>query len=129
MVASGCSSRKPVQALVTLDGKTVEGATVLLSKEGAPPISGVTGPDGIVLLDSATKDGIPPGDYKVVVTKVKAGSSNVLDPKSPDAMKMMKMGSAAAKSELPAKYDSPKSTPLTLKIPPDSVPAKIELTK
>ena len=40
---------------------------------------------------------------------------------------MMKMGSAAAKSELNAKYSSVATTPLTLKIPPESSPAKIEL--
>jgi len=128
VVVTGCTSAKPVQALVTLDGKPVDGATVVLTKEGAPPVSGQSGSDGIVVLDTATKGGVPAGDYKVVVTKVKAAST-VPDVKNPESMKMMMKAGAAAKNELPAKYENAKSTPLTLKIPPDTVPAKIELTK
>ena len=124
-IASGCSGRKPFKAVVTLDGKAVEGATVALTQaSGGSPISGMTGTDGTVTLDTAGKDGVPPGDYKVVVTKVKAQGSGIIDPK--DAIKMMK-GTSDPKSELPAIYASPTTTPLTLKVPSDTNPAKIEL--
>jgi hypothetical protein len=125
----GCAKAKAVKALVTLDGKPVEGATVVLtSTGGGVAISGFTGADGTATLDSADKKGVPPGDYKVVVTKVKAMAS-VPDMKDPEAMKkaMMSKTGAAPKSELPAKYGNAATTPATLKIPADSDPAKIEL--
>ena len=128
VVASGCTSRKPLQAIVTLDGKPVEGATVVLVKAGGgAAISGFTAADGTLTLDSSSKDGIPPGDYKVVVTKVKAGSGGTIDPKNPEAMKMMMKGSAIAKSELPEKYGTAATSPLVLKVPLERSPAKIEL--
>ena len=128
MVTAGCSGRKPLQAIVTLDGKAVEGATVVLTKEGGgPAISGFSAADGTLTLDAASKDGIPPGDYKVVVTKIKATSTGITDPKSPEAMKMMKNGSAGNKSELPAKYATAATTDLKVKIPLESTPYKIEL--
>ena len=139
----GCSGSKAVNAIVTLDGKPVEGATVVLtSSSGGPAISGFTEADGTVVLESSTKTGVPPGDYKVVVTKVKALTSQpdmkdpqamgkammnqVPAPKSKDPEAMKNQGSAP-KSELPAKYASADTTPLTLKIPADTNPAKIEL--
>jgi len=126
VLVTGCSSRKPIQAIVTLDGKPVDGASVVLTKtDGGPSISGQTAADGTVTLDSSSKEGVPPGDYKVIVTKGKALTSGVIDPK--EAGKMMMKLSKMVKSELPAKYASAATTDLTLKVPSDTVPAKIEL--
>jgi len=130
----GCSGRKPVKVLVTLDGAPVDGATVsLASDEMKGTVSGRTGSDGTATLESSTKSGVAPGTYKVVVTKtaVMGGAP----PKGPDGQykmedmgKMMKEGAAkTAKSELPAAYSNVKSTPLTLTVPPSETPAKLEL--
>ena len=124
----GCAKAKPVKVLVTIDGKPVDGATVVLNSAAGTPISGFTGADGTATLDSATKTGVPPGEYKVVVTKVKAMTS-IPDMKDPEAMKkaMMKSTGVVAKSELPAKYGNITTTPLTLQIPAAANPAPIEL--
>jgi len=136
-LSSGCSSKKPVNILVTMDGKGVEGATVTLNGEGlSSPVIAVTGADGTATLDSARKDGVPPGSYKVTVSKIKGvgGVDAPIDPSSKDALKFMKMKSGgpggqgpAPKSELPAVYNDPKGTPLTLKVPPDSNPVEFKL--
>jgi len=137
-LSSGCSSKKPVNILVTgADGKGVDGATVTLTGEGlTSPVLAVTGADGTATLDSATKTGVPPWSYKVTISKIKGvgGVDTPIDPSSKDAMKLMKMKSAGPggqgatpKSELPAIYNDPKSTPLTLKVPPDSNPVEFKL--
>jgi len=124
----GCGGGKPVPVLVTMDGKPVDGATVVLTSEdkGGATLNGLTGSDGTATLDSSPKGAVKAGTYKVVVTKVKALSSGAVDPA--ESKKMMMQGARPAKSELPEKYGSLKSTPLTLTIPPPSAPAKIELT-
>jgi len=132
-LASGCSSRKPVEVLVTLDGTPVEGAGVSLIADGmSGTISGITGADGRAKLDSHTKSGVPAGTYKVLVTKSagpKSGSGPV-DMTSPDYAKMMKgAGKGPSKSELPEIYNDIKATPLTLTVPPSTSPAPIELKK
>jgi hypothetical protein len=130
VLAAGCSSRKPLAAVVTLDGKAVEGATVVLTKTGGgggAPISGLTDASGNVLLDTAAKEGVAPGDYKVSVTKVKAQTTGIIKPGDPEATKLMMKGAKAAKTELPDKYANASSSDITLKVPPDTTPAKIEL--
>jgi len=133
-LTAGCSGRKPVKVLVTLDGAPVDGATVsLLMDNMNGTISGRTEADGTATLDSSTKGGVAPGTYKVLVTKsaVVGGAP----PKGPDGQykiedmgKMMREGAAKApKSELPAVYSNVKSTPLSLTVPPTENPAKIEL--
>jgi len=130
VLVTGCTSRKPLAAVVTLDGKPVEGATVVLSRVGGgggTPISGQTDASGTVLLDTAAKDGVPPGDYKVVVTKTKALTTGIIKPGDPEAVKMMQKVAKAGKSELPDKYASASSSDIILKVPSDTSPAKIEL--
>jgi hypothetical protein len=131
VAAGGCSRAKPVRVEITLDNKPVEGATVNLSGDakGVDLVSGVTGPDGVATLDSPKRTGVPPGTHKVIVTKFPKRTEAAPDPKDTEAVKKMMMGSASAgsKNELPAKYASSRDTPLTLKVPPDSSPAKLEL--
>jgi hypothetical protein len=127
--AVGCSRSKPVQVLVTLDGKPVEGATVALSGDAkVETVSGFTGPDGTATLNTSKGTGVPPGEYKVLVTKVAPMAAGSIDMKNPDAMrKMAEARKGGSKGELPAVYADSKSTPLTLKVPPESSPAKLEL--
>ena len=139
-LGTGCSGRKPVSVIVTLDGKAVEGATVTLIPEtgGAAGAAGFTGSDGTATLDTPKKEGVLPGTYKVLVTKTKASSSGPVGlPKEGDA-KMSKeemnqrqeqmMGAGKGeKSELPEGYDNLTKTSLKLTIPLTSSPAPIEL--
>jgi len=129
-LASGCSSRKPVEVLVTLDGTPLEGASVTLISEGTTgAINGISGANGIAKIDSSNKGGVAPGTYKVLVSKGKSMGEGPPDMKGGDYTKMMKGASKGPKSELPAIYNNPKETPLTLTVPPPSSPAKIELKK
>jgi hypothetical protein len=130
-LAPGCGGRKPVQVLVTLDGKPVAGATVTLVPEGGgvESGSGFTGSDGTATLTAPKNKGILPGKYKVVVTKF-AKMELPADKKNlADVMQKMSPGKGSKRrSELPASYGLADKTTLTLKVPPDSVPAKLELT-
>jgi hypothetical protein len=126
LLAAGCSKAKPLQVLVTLDSKPLAGASVTLHSDAvkADAPFGMTGPDGVASLNTLKKMGVPPGTYKVIVSKSAAVSTP--DPKDMEAMKKMMMA-GPGKSELPEVYSDAKKTPLSLTVPPDSSPAKIEL--
>jgi len=130
LAASGCASRKTVQAVVTLDGKAVVGAMVVLvpADEKGDTATGQTTGDGSVTLTTIKGEGVRSGTYKVPVTKTaQPGAGGNPKPGSKEAIEMMKAGAAARKSELPEVYASAATTPLSLKVPPDTTPAKIEL--
>ena len=138
--AAGCTSHQPVQVQVTLDGKPVDGATVTLKGEGEKetPVSGFTGDDGIATLTAPGGKGVPPGTYKVLVSRVSVTGGKAADLSKPtEAMQQMlgkgkgpMMGAPKTiqtKQELPAVYGDPAKSTLTLKVPPDSSPAPLEL--
>ena len=74
-LTAGCGSHRPAlmqsQALVTLDGEPVAGAAVMLvPTAGGRPVSGVTDDAGRAVFSTyGSRDGIPAGDYKAVVSK------------------------------------------------------------
>ena len=156
VLASGCGpSTTDVKGVVKLDGKPVKGATVtFVSDDGKRSYSGFTDGDGnFTLVSGNNKSGVASGTYKVTVVKGPEVPTS-LDPGSPDAMKAMQQGSKAGanadskrkgpggilmppapsggggggiKSELPAIYATAKSTPISIKIPPDTQPISIDL--
>jgi len=75
LLSAGCGSHRPAlmktQALVTLDGKPVaEAAVMLVPTAGGRPVSGVTDDAGRAVFSTyGSRDGIPAGDYKAVVSK------------------------------------------------------------
>ena len=75
-LTAGCGYRRPAltksRALVTLDGEPVAGAAVMLMPTtGGRPVSGVTDDSGWALFSTfGSRDGIPAGEYKVVVSKL-----------------------------------------------------------
>lgn len=76
VAVAGCGYRRPgllpTGALVTLDGKPVAGASVTLvpSKPGRPAM-GMSDDSGRVTFSTyGSRDGVPPGEYKAVVTKL-----------------------------------------------------------
>jgi hypothetical protein len=139
--APGCSSRgEPVPVVVTLDGKPVDGATVTLHLEGGEgtPASGYTAVDGTALITTPGGKGVPPGYYKVVVSKRAPDTSPDVAAEDPKEV-MIKVGKEAmakgskgarlikTKPELPEFYENPKKTNLYLKVPPDTTPFPLEL--
>jgi hypothetical protein len=86
----------PVEGVVLLDGKPVEGATVtFISDDGKNSFSGSTDATGHFDLQSGEKHGAFPGDYKVTVVKntSKPGAESI-DPQ--EGAKMMKKESEEA---------------------------------
>jgi hypothetical protein len=151
----GCSGGTTVKGTVKLDGNPVSGATVVFaSEDGKTSYTGVSDDSGnFTVSGSDGKSGIPSGTYKVTVVKTAASTTGPLDPKSPEYFKAMEKdakenvkvgkgppgkfmgpsitmpaGGPKTKSELPEIYASTVSTPLTVKVPPDSSPVVLELS-
>jgi hypothetical protein len=129
LAGSGCGNRLvPVEGVVTLDGKPVEGATVMfVPTEGSGrPATGATESDGSFRLKSFDSgDGILPGNYKVTVSKIEGGPI----PKAPevheeDADRMtqrmeefFKTRRLSKRTLLPGIYSNAATTPLSCKVP------------
>jgi hypothetical protein len=73
LALSGCGpSYVPVNGVVTMDGKPVEGATVtFITEDGTQSASGQTDASGNFSLTAGGKEGVLPGTYKVMVIKTK----------------------------------------------------------
>ena len=145
-LAAGCGGGTvAVEGEVTLDGKPVDGATVVFtSDDGANTYSGFTDAAGRFSLSGANSKGALPGNYKVSVVKTpKVAGAEQMTPGGGDYLKQMKKGEkkqssgpmmppppgaagSGIKSELPAVYAVVGTTPLTAKVPSDG-PVKIEL--
>lgn len=67
---AGCSNLVAVQGEVTMDGKALPNAKVMLMpKGGGRPAEGTSGPDGkFRLTTNKPFDGVAPGEYLVTVT-------------------------------------------------------------
>jgi hypothetical protein len=135
LFASGCGKGGlvKVQGTVTLDGKPLDGATVIFVPEGEGGVTanGLTGSDGVFRLTTRTSgDGALPGQYKVTITKAQAveaaDQATPSDPKSMiDAMKdyqakHAKGPATKAGGTVPAQYADVKKTPLKCQVPPDA---------
>jgi hypothetical protein len=145
-LAGGCSSRmKPVEGDVTLDGKEVDGATVVFTPvDGAGPLaSGFSDANGHFVLSTAGKKGVAPGTYHVTITKVPRLGETAMKPGSPEYVAAMQKNKGPAgnpgpaapgtgggpKSELPKKYADVKTTPFKdVKVPLETSPMKLELS-
>ena len=131
-VAAGCGGKHtpvPVSGVVTLDGKTVEGATVYFyaagdDKEGRPAY-GTTDKDGVFRLSTmGNEDGALPRHYKVVVTKYVPTNPNLKVPEFPDTVEGRNQradfmynnfeakGIQPFKNVLPPRYSDSSTTPL-----------------
>ena len=146
----GCGpSYKSLEGVVTLDGKAVEGATVVFAPADGSgnTANGLTDANGRFTLTAGNKKGALAGNYKVLITRKKAlgaGGNAAMKPGSREYLEQMqgKMGKDAAKgglmpgkptseapdTDLPEKYATADKTPLTCKVPPDSTPVKFELS-
>lgn len=71
---AGCGPaniRVPVEGVVTLDGKAIEGAAVTFMPKagGRPGVAGTDAAGRFVIREAAMHAGIPPGDYDVAIFK------------------------------------------------------------
>lgn len=104
-----------VTGTVTLDGRPLPGATVWFYPEGSTPGlggSGRTGPDGQYALTAARGGtGLPPGEYKVVVSRALRPDGSPPDPDVPPI-------ESDARETLPAAYSNREATTLRAAVSP-----------
>jgi len=149
LALTGCGgSLSKVNGIVKLDGVPVEGATVTFtSEDGKSAYAGFTDASGNFTLAAGDKQGVPAGTYKVVVVKnAKTAATGDMTPGSTEYLKMMeKKGNASivkgpavmmpgakapasgGASELPSIYASASTTPISVRVPPETQPVPIEL--
>lgn len=133
LAALGCNSgggnlpkTVPAMGVVTLDGKPVEGAQVVLvpAAESATGAYGVTNSSGQFALRAyEQKDGAIPGDYKVQISKTVevrlSGAKGSVDGGDP----------VRFEHGVPAKYTGVKTSGLLLTVPASGIrDIKLELT-
>ncbi|MGY8768664.1 MAG: carboxypeptidase-like regulatory domain-containing protein [Pirellulales bacterium] len=136
----GCgsgSSTVPVQGIVTLDGETVEGATIAFTPvEGGRLCTGATDASGTFKLTTKKSgDGAMPGSYKVTVIKVESRSVSTAAPSDPEAegdpaeeVSGNIAGIDDVKYLLPLKYGVASTSGLTVEVESGMSPVKLELT-
>jgi hypothetical protein len=122
----GCSGQYktvPVEGIVTLDGKPVEGATVSFCPAEGRPASGLTDADGVFQLTTFKEDdGALPGDYRVVVKKTE-GHTPLNDTKpgedkdAAEHYRRMVDTKKPKKTLLPAVYGDEATTMLRCRVP------------
>ena len=129
-----------LKARVTLDGKPLEGASVVLYGTGETknrPAAGMTNADGNVTFTTfRPEDGVLPGDYKVVVIKSPESAQEEMasyDRNNPEDVKRMIAREAGGNvsftpSVLPRSYLSPDTTPLECTVPSDEDPVIFALS-
>lgn len=108
----GCSqstslpSRVPVTGTVLYNGNPVSGATVVFEGDSvARPGVGVTDSAGKFRLSSYTEgDGVPPGRYRVAITKFEAPPPSQEDTSMEAAAARSPQPASAPKSLLPKRY-------------------------
>lgn len=131
IVPAGCGSGRPetvpVTGVVTLDGKALEAASVLLSPEaGGHPATGLTDKDGRFTLTTFVKgDGALLGKHQVCVVKKK--TSGLLT----DADGLSGGTAPGGVSEewlAPKKYANPKTSGLSAEVKPGMEPLEFRLS-
>jgi hypothetical protein len=123
---SGVGKTYPVKGQVTLNGKpvTAENSTVLFKpdpdKGNRSPFepAGTLDDEGNYTLVTKGKSGAPPGWYKVIVTAFEGRAEH---PKTKQAMRPV------ARSLVPAKYGSAKTTPLSIEVVESPAPGAYDL--
>jgi hypothetical protein len=140
IACSGCG--KPtvdIEALVTLDGQPLEGASVTLVSIGEVRnrlAVGITDASGRVRFTTFNADdGALPGEYKVLVSKMPKSMAEEFanfDPNNPDDVQRMQQRERSAivaytPSSLPRIYLNAAETPLSVNVPPDEEPVVFAL--
>ncbi len=106
----GCGSprRVPVTGAITLDGKPVEGASVMFVPiEHGPAATGVTDAEGRYRLATINEEGAAPGEYRVSVVKADYKGAPA-DKGGVEDVKAFKSEGAEAESRLRVEHALPK---------------------
>jgi hypothetical protein len=128
MVLSGCGGggKKlavvPVKGAIKADGTALAGAQVLFvpknpSKETLSA-TGTTDDQGQYTLSAGTYNGVPIGDYNVVVKHFSAIDGKALPAELANNAEQM-IAAGRAKSTLPKAYSEPQRTPLSITVSAD----------
>ncbi len=137
---SGCSKGFPkTQVKITLDGTPVAGATVNLvpiDRDAPSGAEGLTDADGVCTLSAPNKPGVPPGAYKVVVTKAEKLEGMDADSPTKNMQKHFEAHGGGRNQKppsggnggIPAKYTSKDSTDLKLEVPTKESVVEIKLS-
>jgi hypothetical protein len=130
VTAAGCAGgRRPVkvEGVVTIEGRPVEGASVVFNpvdtREGVTA-NGTTGADGSFKLHTQNYGpGALPGEYKVTVQLFGKFEREMPKPENMEAVRYMMKFTPEEKARkfprLPAVYGDVQKTPLTCRVPPD----------
>ena len=130
LVSNGCDDGLvEIRGVVTLDGEPLQAATVTFAdpRGKGRPAGGFTDENGQFLLTSfRPQDGVPPGDYRVTVTKVADGED--FQTNSASIRNKLREAYAASrptspyypnvKNVLPWIYGDPQQTPFRCVVPP-----------
>ena len=130
LAAVGCSSGGgpvlPVNGVVTMDGKPLDGAMVTFHGEGGTGGFGKTGTDGkFVITGAKGQGGLPPGMYKVTVSKMNLPAGGVSD--DPTNPAVGAVTDVDVKNDLPAIYSDLSKTVLSYSVTGDGKPIEIQL--
>jgi hypothetical protein len=129
-VGCGSSSTSPVAGVVLLDGKPVANAAVqfVAQSESGRDATGQTDQSGEFTMSTfKPKDGVVPGDYKVVVSPLGAADTSQYASAEEAMSAASKAAPKSAAPAFPQKYTRGDLTPLTQKVPV-SGKLKLELT-
>lgn len=122
ILGTGCGTKGvpsyPVKGTVTLEGKPLEGATVMFVPTVGPPNSGVTDASGSF---SIGKPGVPAGSCGVAITKT-AGGPAMTNPTPEDLQKIAQAPAAKQppKSLVPEKFGRSDTSGLTATVTSDA---------
>jgi hypothetical protein len=130
VLVAGCSNTASglatVHGVVTMDGEPLDGAMVTFIPEsgsGVNPAYGQTGTDGkFVLAGAKGERGLPPGKYRVTVSKMKLPAGQKADEPI-----LAAVTEADRKYDLPEMYSDPAKTILSYSVTGDGQPIKIDL--
>lgn len=137
VLLAGCSGEKapatsPVKGTVTYNGASVEGATVVFAPTATgKPATAVTDAGGHYELSTfGSKDGAPPGEYSVTVTKTTTeGAESTLTPEQMNelALQGKPLPGPTTKQLLPQKYSQAATTDLhfTVKAGANDIPLEL----
>ncbi len=111
----------PVEGIITLHGKPLEGATLSFVPDGtnsaSTPGADLSGPDGSFRARYRNRPGLAPGKYKVLVAKDVTDAKKAIPEALQNDPHMAKMA-GLLKSEAPSRYSDLKNTPLSLEVSP-----------
>ena len=89
LTGTGCGQLYHIKGKVTLDGQPLAGATVqFVPEDGSRPAVGTTATDGTFTLTTYKPgDGVLPGEYRVLISKMSEHAIVPADPNDKEAMK------------------------------------------